>query len=204
MEMLNQRDCDDDIHKIALQFYYNPSIVSPEYNSTSTLLLQNIKLYNPSDIMECGIITGLSFFIDKNFKVSCSCEELNNAQLEPGIPVNWRSSICTMDQCGDKFQIARFYIKLCDQQFELSFMFTSYDETVIGKLVHSVKEAAYVVAFPKERLNGLIDPAAFTLPFANSVVDLLSSAFLQKVIQKAALNHSPSCSPSPSYLPSLV
>lgn len=84
----------------------------------------------PNTVMERGIITALSFFLDQKFLISN--DNLFPNQLQPGVPANWRNNIFITNQ--ESCHNARYFIRKRNQTFVLNVLYDSLIRKVTAKV----------------------------------------------------------------------
>ena len=98
-------------------------------------LMHRITNDPPGTVFEAGIVTALSYFLDKKFLVSINLQfPVGQQPIIAPLPANWRNNISMMPQ-GDGF--ARFYIRKNHQIFGLSFTYDSSLQKVMASPIVS-------------------------------------------------------------------
>jgi len=97
----------------------------------TTCLLHRVVNDPPMTVMERGIMTATSYFLDQKFLVSVDGQFPAGQQLVPNVPAplpaNWRNNIVNSNQ---DYNNAHYFIRKRNQTFFLEFMYSRYTETV--------------------------------------------------------------------------
>ncbi len=94
----------------------------------STNLSDRIANEASNTVMERGIITAMSFFLDQKFLISVDNQFPANQQPVPNpnvpapLPANWLDNIVIANQ---NFSVAQYFIRNRNQTFVLDFMYNS-------------------------------------------------------------------------------
>jgi len=97
-------------------------------------LMHRITNDPPGTVLEAGIMTALSYFLDKKFLVSINSQfPVGQQPVIPPLPANWRNNI----EIGNNHSYARFFIRRNNQTFHLSFTHDSYAQKVMASPIVS-------------------------------------------------------------------
>lgn len=99
-------------------------------------MVDNVLIHNANHYFERAAIASLSYLIDNEFKVAITLNELDDPNLVPAVPQNWRNAIFNgiNQHIGTDNWIASFLVRKKSQTFELKVS----SDCVIGSTSGSV------------------------------------------------------------------
>lgn len=86
-------------------------------------MVDNVLIHNANHYFERAAIASLSYLIDNDFKVAITLNELDDPNLVPAVPQNWRNAIFNgiNQHIGEETWSASFFVRKRTQTFKLNF-----------------------------------------------------------------------------------
>lgn len=85
-------------------------------------MIDNVLVHNADNYFERAVIATLSYFMDNDFKIAINLNQLDDHNVQPGIPENWRDTITIAMNItnNEERRTARYIVRKNSQTYTLS------------------------------------------------------------------------------------